>query len=153
MRNTRPLFFLGALYELLRAGILFVITTVMITPEIDQVKILLFVLLAAPGFVVFAGFLFIGVHPETYTAAAKLLAVGKIAGLFPAMIAALNSVGIITFSTAEHQLSATGLLFGIIILFDLLFCLFLVSYKKRAKKKAEQTDHELPNIEEVDLGD
>ena len=151
MKKIQPLFFIGAFYELLRTGILFVLTIVFVSPELDQVKILLFVLLVSPGFVLFAGYIFLGMHTERYAETAKLLALGKIAGLLPVMIGALNSIGIVQFTTAERQLTSTGLLFGIIILFDLLFFLFLVSYNRRADRQPEKANQELPTIEEVEI--
>ena len=159
MKTIRPIFFLGALYELLRTGILLILTVIFLTPEIDQVKILLFVLLASPGFIIFAGYLFLGLQPDRYAGTAKLLAVGKAAGILPVIYAALNSVGILKFASAEQQLTSTGLLFGIIILFDLLFFLFLVSYKKqtngsggkRLKDEPEHAEQDLPEMEEVEL--
>ncbi len=157
MTKFRPIFFLGALFELLRIGILFILAVNFISPEVDQVHILFFVLLAAPGFMIFAGYLFLGLNPLYYQRLVSLLIVGKMAELFPALLAALNTMGIITFESATYQLESMGLLFGIIVLFDLLFFLFLVSYNRRlsrinrTKKPSENIHHSLPDIEEVEI--
>lgn len=163
MIRFRPFFFLGALYELLRISILFIFAVGVITPELDQVIILLFVLLAAPGIVIFAGYLFIGIYTSKYGILTKILAIAKVSAVFPVIIGALNALGFITFSSARYQLESAGLLFGIIILFDLLFFLFLVSYKNREETvmsspadtagQPDESRSELPEMEEVDLED
>lgn len=152
MKSFRTIYFIGALYELIRIGALFTLSIGIITPDIDQVYILFLMVLAAPGFILFAGFLFLGIYPEKYGVLTKLLAIGKLAGMFPVLFAALNSIGVLSFESAKQQLDSLGLLFGIIILFDFLFFLFLVSYRKRAPKNLSiEPAPELPKMDEVEL--
>lgn len=128
-----------------------VLTIGFITPELNQVYILLFILLASPGFMAFGGFLFLGVNPEGNRKISILLAFGKASALFPAVLGALNAIGIVTFQTAPYQLSSMGLVFGIIILFDLLFLLFLVSYNRRNSPTVKDKGEQLPKLEEFEV--
>lgn len=154
MRNFRSFFFIGAFYELLRVIGLFIFTFGFISPQIDEVHGLLFVMLAAPGFTIFAGMVMIGVHPGKFRGGTKLLAFGKLAGLLSAIFAALNALGILTFKHAQYQLYGSGLLFGLFILFDLIFFLFLISYKEAStppETTISESETVLPEIQEVTL--
>lgn len=152
MRKFRSFFFIGAFYELLRIIGLFIFTFGFISPQIDEVHGLLFVMLAAPGFSIFAGMIMIGIFPTKFKGGTKLLAFGKMAGLLSVVFAALNALGIITFEHAQYQLYGSGLLFGLFILFDLIFFLFLVSYKgATASPEPVQPERVLPEVQEVKL--
>jgi len=130
MMTRRPIFFIGVVYELFRFGFLFIFGLGILTPAFDQVYILMIMILSSPALLMAAGFLVFALFPETYFQFRKLLALGKLLEMFPLLFALLNSIGIITFAGAERQFANVGLLFAVLLLLDLLFFFFLVSYKR-----------------------
>jgi hypothetical protein len=151
MMTRRPLFFAGAVYELVRFGFLFIFGIGILAPVYDQVNILTIMILSSPALLIAAGFVLLALFPDTYHQYRKLLALGKVLEMLPLMIAFLNSLGIISFADARRQFSNVGLLFGIMLLLDLLFFFFLVSYKRRQKKDTAAEEHNLPVMNEVEV--
>ena len=157
MRKFRLFFAAGALYELIRFGFLYFLTAMTLASVADQLSSVMLVMIGVPNLLFFAGFFLLTLFPERYKPVSPLLALGKIAGLFPLLLLLLNNWGILTFSSSSRYVENMGLNLLIIILLDFLFLLFLVSYNRRNRAREESenkhrhsvSDDNLPDVNEL----
>jgi uncharacterized membrane protein len=131
--------------------------------------------LAGIQLIMVAGFVFMAIYGEKYRPYAKLMALGKVLNIFPAVLVLVFETGLLRRSaelfsnillvSSEKSVAPIeagrsgfqGLFFlvAVIALLDLLFLIFLLSYgssgseSKNQQEQEEEGDDSLPDMEEV----
>lgn len=142
MIKKGSILFIGAFYELIRFVLLLVLSTGIVNPGFDPFHMLFLLLVGAPALVLSAGSFLAGMYPDRYGVFTKLIAFGKVLGLIPVFLIIFDSAGILNAEVAGARAGGlVYLLIGVIVL-DLLFFAFLVSYRVRRKPSGDSSDHE-----------
>ena len=144
MEKNNQLFILGAFWEVARFFLLFLI----LVSEQKQVsgsftENLMILWFGAAQLAMSAGFILAGLYPEKYGNYAKLLALGKFLGLLPGIGIFIIQAFVLPFVQIRNVFSNFSFLLlpGLILLIDLIFFLFLLSFKTYEKKKINKSAH------------
>ncbi len=131
MVNKKAIFSLAALWELVRFFLLY--RTLMVLPGIGGPlpANLLLLWFGASQLALSGGIVMMGFFPESYGSYARLLALGKLLGLFPGTLVLLAGLILANISDplgASRLPASSVLLPAVIVLFDLIFFIFLLSF-------------------------
>lgn len=178
MKIKKALLFVGSVWEALRFVLLFSLLLSFAGDFLSSSRILMYMWLAGIQLIMVAGFVFMAIYGEKYRQYAKLMALGKVLNIFPAVLVLVFETGLLRRSaelfsnillvSSENSVAPIeagrsgfqGLFFlvAVIALLDLLFLIFLLSYGSsgsESKNHEEQEDQEdqgddsLPDMEEV----
>lgn len=135
MVRHNPIFFLGAIWEILRFFSLFLVLTLERTVPPGPMETLILLWFASSQLAMSGGFLMVGVFPGKYIRYTGLLALGKFLSLLPGAGVVIIQASISSFvQTADAVSRLVQLAFpAVIVLLDLLFFAFLLSYIKTDK--------------------
>ncbi len=155
MNNSRPFFLLGALWELARFVILFLLIVWQVEDtRVSLVRILWF---GSPQLALVAAFLFLGWNPHLYRQFGRLLAAAKIFSLIPGIALAIVLVrSARLLFVAEPFLSELLpiLLPFFVLLIDIILLVILLTYSRGRKSSKNATDDEqLPDFRETHVED
>ncbi|MFW5747304.1 MAG: hypothetical protein ACOCX6_00765 [bacterium] len=141
MSKRVSILFIGAFYELLRFVLLLVLSVAVVNPGFDVFIMLYLLLIGSPALVLSGGSFLAGMYPGRYGIFTKLIAFGKALGLLPLLLIVFNSVGILTSGiTGAVPGALLYILLGVIVL-DLIFFIFLVSYRVHVKPSGGPDAH------------
>ena len=129
MSKRVSILFIGAFYELLRFVLLFVLSVVVVNPGFDPFYMLVLLLIGAPALVLSGGCFLAGMFPGRYGVFTKLLAFGKVLGLIPLILIIFNTAGIRSSGFTGYIPGGLMYVFLGVIVLDLIFFVFLVSYR------------------------
>ncbi len=144
MVRHNPVFFLGAIWEILRFFSLFLVLTLERTVSPEPIETLILLWFASSELAMSGGFLMIGIYPGKYDRYAGLLALGKFLCLLPGAGVVFIQASIPSFVQSADAVSALARLSCplVIVLLDLLFFVFLLSYKRTDKFDTFSEDDE-----------
>lgn len=174
MKLRKALLFVGSVWEALRFVLLFSLLLSLAGDFLSSSRIFMNMWLAGIQLMMVAGFVFMALYGEKYRQYAKLMALGKLLNIFPAVLVLIFETGLLhrgiqLFShvllvSGEEQVAPIetgrsgfdGLFFlvALITLLDLLFFIFLLSYSSDSsnqKKQEEKRNESLPEMEEVSV--
>lgn len=171
MKIKKALLFVGSVWEALRFVLLFSLLLSFAGDFISSSRIFMYMWLAGIQLIMVAGFVFIALYGEKYRQYAKLMALGKLLNIFPAVLVLIFETGLfhkgvqlfshVLVASSENSVSSIeagrsgfqGLFFlvAVVTLLDLLFFIFLLSYSSEDKKQEENGDGSLPDMEEVSV--
>lgn len=123
--------FVGAFYEMLRFVLLLGLSVGIVNPGFDSLYMLILLLLGAPALVLSGGSFLAGMYPERYGVFTKLIAFGKALGLLPLVLVIFTTAGILSSGITGAPLGGLMYIFLGVIVLDLIFFVFLVSYRVR----------------------
>ncbi len=178
MKIKKALLFVGSVWEALRFVLLFSLLLSFAGDFLSSSRILMYMWLAGIQLIMVAGFVFMAIYGEKYRQYAKLMALGKVLNIFPAVLVLVFETGLLRRSaelfsnillvSSENSVAPIeagrsgfqGLFFlvAVIALLDLLFLIFLLSYasygsygseSKKQEEQEEEGDDSLPDMEEV----
>ena len=144
MNKKVSVLFIGAFYELIRFVLLLVLSLGVVDPGFDLFHILFLLLICAPGLVLSGGSFLAGMYPERYGVFTKLLAFGKVLGVLPLVLIIFNTAGIFIPTVTGARWGGLLYLFLGVLVFDLLFFVFLVSYRVRRSPSGGSDTHKDP---------
>ena len=132
--------FIGAFYELIRFVLLLVLSLGIVNPGFEPFHMHFLLLISAPALVSSAGSFLAGLYPERYGVFTKLIAFGKFLGLIPLILVILGTSGRLAVEVPGLRLGGLTYLFLGVIVLDLLFFGFLVSYRVHRDHSGDSRD-------------
>jgi hypothetical protein len=135
MKKSNPMFIFGAIWEIIRFFLFFMLAAVIFNKSsaLHRFELLWLILLSAAQLMVPAGFLLVFFFVEKYGSLVRLLTIGKILNVFSAALFVFDGLFSDKISQAILDLPFARIpyLFLLVaaIFFDLIFLYFLLSYK------------------------
>ena len=104
-------------------------------------NMLYLLLVGSPALVLSGGSFLAGMYPGRYGIFTKLIAFGKVLGLIPLVLIIFNTVGILTSGITGSVPGGLLYIFLGVIVLDLIFFIFLVSYRVHADPTGGPSAH------------
>lgn len=136
MPLVKTLFFIAAIWELLRFAVLYLLFAARTAGAVASADYFITLWFGAPQLVLSAGFVFAGVFPDRYGVYLNLLRLGKLLALFSGVPAlAVELMAVLQGEALGVAVGTRMLAGGGVLAVDLLLLVFLVSLRHEERQE------------------